>query len=60
MHRVIEDDSRYVDQALREYRDTTADSSTFADLDREAQRLILQRAQELKESRLRRIFPQAS
>ena len=59
MHRVIDDDSRYVQQALREYRDETEDSSQFADLNREAQRLILQRAQKLKDKQ-HRTLPHAS
>jgi hypothetical protein len=55
MHRVIDDDSKYVEQALHEYRETTEDCSNFADLHREAQHVILQRAQKLKDSKRGRI-----
>jgi hypothetical protein len=58
MRSVIDDDSKYVDQALQEYRETTEDSSSFADLHREAQHLILQRAQKLKDNK-GRVSPQS-
>ena len=49
-HDVILDDSEYIEQALKEYRQATEDYSNFADLHREAQHVILHRAQQLKDS----------
>ena len=47
---VITDDSEFVEQALKEYRQATEDYANFADLHREAQHVILQHAQQLKDS----------
>ena len=49
-HDVILDDSEFVEQALKEYRQATEDYARFADLHREAQHVILHRAQHLKDS----------
>ena len=43
-------DERYVEQALQEYREATADYSIFQDLPSELQSAILRRGQQLKDA----------
>lgn len=46
----MEDDSRYFERSLQEYREATGDYSRFSDLQPEAQSTILQRAQQFKDA----------
>ena len=50
----MDDDSKYVAKALREYQEATWDDAEFVDLPPEVQDEILQRAQRLKVYELRR------
>ena len=46
----VHDDTGFFEQALQEYREATGDYSKFPDLHLEAQQVILDRAQRLKET----------
>jgi hypothetical protein len=51
----MDDDSKYVEKALREYQEATWNDAEFEDLPREVQQKVLQRAQQLKVFELGRV-----
>ena len=53
----VQDDTRFFELALQEYREAVGDHSSFLDLCVETQHQILERAQQLKEYERRREHP---
>jgi hypothetical protein len=53
---VMEDDAKYFEQALQEYREATGDYSRFPELERELQSAILKRAQQFKDTEFEKVM----